>query len=435
FFDAFDLALDWRVLAATTALCFVCALLFGITPMGQTLRVDVKSGLTGQGVVSERGGVRGRLIALQVGLSCLLVIIGLHASRGVLSRLAAAPGVELDGLIVARLDLDTRALDSIARRHYLEHAITTMRALPGVRHTGLSSELPTVSRSFGAAPVSTPAGPVTAGTEWVDTDYFQTLGIPLLTGSLPGAALTDGEERSIVVNRAFAERLGGPAVGTRLQRFSYEYQVVGVVDDDGGATGDAAVPMLYHLTSGLARGGGPVHLVARVEPGFEGAVMAQFVPPIRDRYPQLVPPEVGTLRAQVREMFAPLRYISNAALAIGAMQLLLATLGLYSLLLYATLARTREIGLRMALGARPRRASLTVMKGGLYYVLGGAALGVALGVPGAIFAANSFMGGDAADPVPFAAALLAIALSTLAAAYIPARRAARVQPMAALRTE
>ncbi|MEX2282771.1 MAG: FtsX-like permease family protein, partial [Gemmatimonadota bacterium] len=110
-------------------------------------------------------------------------------------------------------------------------------------------------------------------------------------------------------------------------------------------------------------------------------------------------------------------------------------IGLYSMLLYALVSRTREVGLRIALGARPLNASFTVLKDGLGFVLAGSIMGLALCIPAALLAGRSFIGVDAGDPMPFVYVVLTIAGSCMAASIVPARRAARTAPMEALRYE
>jgi ABC-type antimicrobial peptide transport system permease subunit len=141
------------------------------------------------------------------------------------------------------------------------------------------------------------------------------------------------------------------------------------------------------------------------------------------------------MRARLETRLGPQRITARIAFVIGAIELTLAAIGLYSLLLYATLTRTREVGVRMALGARPARASFTVMKETLIFVAGGMVLGFVISVPAAMFATRGFLGASPSDPIPFIAAVSGIALSTVAASFIPARKAARVQPMEALRHE
>lgn len=154
---------------------------------------------------------------------------------------------------------------------------------------------------------------------------------------------------------------------------------------------------------------------------------------LRWHNPDRIPPTVETLRATVERWIAPQRFIATIAFGIGATELALATIGLYSMLLYALLSRSRELGLRMALGARPGHASFAVIADGLRFVAIGAVFGFVLCIPAAKFAARTFTGAKADDPLPFLFVFLAILVATAAAAFIPARRAARIEPMVALR--
>ncbi|MEX0907399.1 MAG: FtsX-like permease family protein, partial [Gemmatimonadota bacterium] len=270
----------------------------------------------------------------------------------------------------------------------------------------------------------------------IDPDYFETLGMPMLAGAMPRVGTVGDERPTVVVNRALAQRLGSAIIGNTIRYSRQMDAIVAGVVEDGQESSPQQVPSaaVYEVRGDWERWP-RLYLVARVTTGSEEAAAAQFVQRMRDRYPAHVPPHVSNLRVQLEALFSPQRYIANAALGIGAVQLVLAALGLYSLLLYATLARMREIGLRVALGAKPRSAGLAVMKEGLHFVLTGAVLGITLGIPAAIFASRNFVGADAADPVPLAAALLGITIAAAAAAYVPMRRAARVQPMSALRQE
>jgi ABC-type antimicrobial peptide transport system permease subunit len=127
------------------------------------------------------------------------------------------------------------------------------------------------------------------------------------------------------------------------------------------------------------------------------------------------------------------RLTANITLAVGAIELVMAMVGLYGMLLFALYARTREIGIRLALGSGPLLASWTVISSGLRYALIGGAVGLVLGVPVALISARTMLGARATDPVPFMIALVSVAGACALAASIPLRRASRVQPATALR--
>jgi ABC-type antimicrobial peptide transport system permease subunit len=170
-----------------------------------------------------------------------------------------------------------------------------------------------------------------------------------------------------------------------------------------------------------------------VTPGNELAVINALRGRITARYPDLIAPRMLTLDQQLANQLLPQRMTSLIALSTGALELLLAAVGLYGLMLYLLLARTREVGVRMALGARPVQASWAITRDGLRYALRGIAVGLALGIPGALIADKMLIGTNPTDPIPFLAALSVVLLAVVGAAFIPARRAARLQPAVALR--
>jgi ABC-type antimicrobial peptide transport system permease subunit len=149
----------------------------------------------------------------------------------------------------------------------------------------------------------------------------------------------------------------------------------------------------------------------------------------------MVPPRTVTMLSFLRDYTKPQRLASRIALTAGGIELALAAVGLYGLLLFALMARTREIGLRLALGAEAREASWAVMRDGVRFAAIGGACGLLFGVPAALIVRTMVVGANPGDPVPFIAALTMVLLAAGTAAYIPARRAARIEPAAALRSD
>jgi predicted permease len=439
-FDSFDLAPDWRVLGVTGMVSLFCAVIFGLTPAGQSLRQDVKAGLSGHGVVGQRAGVRGRLIALQVCLSCLLMLIAFSATRGVRSKLGNDRGFELNGLLLIQLDFGGFRSDTIRKSEYIDAARSTLRLLPGVQHLTVAMSVP-FSRTDGGPllDVALPGGRMSAvRSKSVSDGYFETLGIKVLRGRTLTVEDTQAAGSVVVVNRAFSDLYGGDVLGSTITvSQDRRVQIVGIVDDvQHGIRDERGMPYLYEARKQSSwKYSTMVYLIARVRPDLAQVVATQTMRTLRDRYPDAVPPNIEPLRSSIERSMAPQRVIANIALGIGATEMMLATIGLYSLLLYALLSRSREIGLRMALGARSHQASYAVIADGLRFVGAGAIMGLVLCVPAAMFAGRNFIGASATDPIPFLFVLLTIVLSSAAAAYIPARRAARIQPMSALRHE
>jgi predicted permease len=440
-FDAFDLTPDWRVFATTAGTCVICAVIFGATPLAHTLRININGGLAGTGLIGERGNTRGRLIALQVCLSCMLVVLGMHASRGVQARTRANAAFHVDGLVVAELDgmHGTSATDSLTSLNYINDATEMLRTLPDVRNTAISNQLPLVGSDgvdARATPMNAPGQHVRIQT--VDADYFATLGVGLTAGRIPDWVRTrsPGDERIAVVSTTMREKLGSSPVGRKIRIDNmYELRIVGEVPELKEVALSEKIGHVYEVTDRRGLNRYRTNLIIRVRPGSESAVMAGFTRAMRNRFPDRVPPAVTTLSGRIAEALAPQRYIAAAAAGFGLAELALAAVGLYSMLLYALLTRTREIGIRLALGAPPARASYAVLKSGLQFVAVGLVLGAVCAVPAGIIAGRNFMGSDARDPLPYIAALAGVVLATIAAAYVPARKATHVEPMSALRYE
>jgi predicted permease len=433
YFAAFNLSPDWRILAATAGVCMLCAIVFGVTPTIHALRVDLKSGMSGHGSIGERGGVRARLMALQVCLAFLLIMLGFSASRGIRSQLRTSPGFNVNGLLV--IDPGRRGFERDDWSGYLDETAKQLRTIDGVTHVMRSRRVP-MDASDWKATVSMPSGPAVVGYEPVDTAYFATIGVHLLQGRLPRASEVLDARRPAVVNRAMTKALGHDVLGGTLRiDNNREVVVVGVVEDLRHHEVELSPePYLYELRDAPAAANDKDYIIARVQGGTETTVTNEFIHRMRDHYPNRVPPIVSTLRSRLEVRLEPQRYMAGIAFAVGMIELALAAIGLYSLLLYATLTRTREIGVRMALGAAPRDASFTVMREGLLFAGGGLLLGIVLSIPAAMLAARGlFLGARAADPVPLAAAAAGIILATAAATLVPARHAARVEPMVALR--
>jgi predicted permease len=433
--DSFDLQPDWRVLLVALVLSMICALFFGLAPAVQSLRTDVRSGFSGHHG-SVRSQVRGSLIAVQVAVSCVLIVLAINAALGVRAHLASDPGIAVDDLLVARLDYGVFARDTAQEGIYFRSVMDLVSSMPGVRSAATTLMLPSGSGYTFASLTRADGEEFPAELNTVGEDYFETTGLRALDGRLPEQRDGVSAVPVGVVNRTFARAWGAPVVGQvlRISNSDAGVLIVGVVPDVRYHQHGDVRPLIYRVAgqAGVLRSSMSSVLI-RTQPGAESTVASAIRRAVQERFPDVVTLDIEPLRTRLERDALPQRIAARTALGIGAVELALAMVGLYGLLLFALTARTREMGIRLALGAGPGRASWAVLRGSLGCVAIGAACGLLLGVPAAMIASRELMGSRPTDPVPFVVASLCTLLAAALAAVVPARRASSIEPAVALR--
>lgn len=455
----FGSALDPRVIAFTLALSTLTACIFGLAPAVDAARTDLAGTLRGaSNAVSGRRRRWGRdaLAVVQIALSLLLLICAGLFARSLVNAFRIDPGFDADGVVVASFAPGLRGSRPGAprREELYGRLLDRVRALPGVESAGLASHLP-LSVEYAFERVAAAGEGSAPAAEWpridvasVDPGYFETLGIPLVRGRTFDGRDTEAAAYVAVVNEAFARRFWPrrEAVGRELRVDGLDrvYRVAGVVGDGKYRTlGEAPRPFLY-LTFAQGRwrrqghGGeitsGTETLVARVT-GDPGAALAAIRRAAREIDDQVAVSRLGTLEEALAPALAPTRLAAGLFAVLGLAGLMLAATGVYAVVAYATSRRTREIGIRMALGARRRDVLSLVVRDGLSVT----ALGVALGWAAAALAARvlaAFLYGVAGtDALTWTAVSSLLAAVALLASALPARRAAAVEPLVALRHE
>jgi predicted permease len=367
---------------------------------------------------------------------CLLLLL----ATGLLMRsLHEAGRVELGfeptGVLTGRLNLQGGGYDDAAGAALMRELRERLSAIPEVRSVAFA-----YARPLGGIEMDT--GLEVAGGEAeplyfndVGPGYFEALGISLLQGR----ALTENDGPTApgvaVVNEAFArQHFGGEsAVGRTVRIGGEETEIVGVVGDSRWASLDEqAAPFAYRPLARVSRGS--VALMVRTA-GDPAALEAVVRREIRSLDSDLPFQAVTTLEESVRGLTLSQRIAARGAGAFGLVGLLLAVVGLYGLLSYLVAQRTREIGLRMALGARTGSVIRLILRQGALLVAVGALLGVLASLWLLPALGELLFGVAPTDPLAVAVVLLLLLAVTLAASYLPARRAARVDPMTALRAE
>jgi putative ABC transport system permease protein len=453
---ALGLAVDFRVIGYTLALATLAAVLFGLAPALGASRTDLAAALKDEDGTTSAGHGRRRLgnalVVAQVSLSLVLLIGAGLSVRSLLNADRIDPGFRAQGAATAMFAAHLRGYTPEQVGEFSRRLLESVRAMPGVERAAMASHLPLVFeiRTTNVMSEAQSALPVD---EWPDMDtafvgpgYFETMGIPILRGR--GFRDDDGNSKQlyVVVNEALAKNFwpGQDALGQRVViskqrvRRSLEdegriAEVVGIARDSKYRTlGEAPRPYLYQSNVDRPLERDALIVRASSDP-------RALLPAIRQQarnIDSMVP--VISLRTLDEATSAAMLFPrAGAALfgLFGVLGLVLASVGLYGVLAYAVSQRTHEIGIRMALGAQPRDILKLIVGQGLALTL----VGVVIGLAGA-FAATRIIGvllyGISPTDVPtFAGVSLVLLGVALAACWIPARRAARVEPMEALRYE
>jgi len=434
---------DVRVLAFAAGLSMVTAVAFGLAPALRAIRVGRAAALgTNQrhavGQVTMRG--MRSLVVGQLALSVVVVFAAMLLGQTLVNYLRIDPGFSTDRFVTALFDpIDSGyaadQMPALSRR-----LVAATRALPGVTSAAASRcGLVAGCSSSGAFRIEGAEEGVTLYQNWVGSDYFLTVGIPLVSGREFNERDTEHSPRVAIINESIARRYfqGQNPIGRRLGSSQPDTEIVGVARDAHTQTlHEPPVPMVYfpidqkaaNLQTALT------NLDVRVNGDARGAVSA-VREAIRRTEPDLLIGDVGTMSMRLARDLSRERIVAYLALAFGVLTLLVASLGLYGVLSYGVARRTQEIGVRMALGARHVEVIGFVLGQSVRLTVVGIVLGLLGTVAGGRYLSGMLFGVTPLDPTTLSTVCLAFIVVTTLASYIPARRAARVDPLVALRCE
>jgi predicted permease len=444
---ALELGVDARVVGFALGLMVLTGLLFGLVPAVRSARTDVSSALREdrRGSSAGRGALRLRdgLVVVQVATSLVLVLATGLIARSLIALQTADPGVAVDRVAYLTLDWTRAGVTPEASLATLQDVLARIEALPGIDRASFATRLPAQPQGSTTTEVegyTPPAG--TSAVEMpfaiVSDEYFETMGIPLATGRPFGPDdVPGGPGVSIVINETAARRYWGStdaAMGRRMRAQGSEAwtrTVVGVVGDvPVNALGEAPAPLMYF--SVRQRQVTPVYLLARTDGDPEG-----LLDPMRREVSAWRPGVTfngrGTLVSHLGSTLAVPRLAARAMGAFSALALILAALGVYTVVSFAVTRRSAELGIRIALGAERSGVVWMVLREVARVVVVGLVLGVAAAALAAPRFGGMLYGVEALDPTTFATAVALMLVVAWAAAYLPARRAARADPVQALR--
>jgi predicted permease len=455
------LALDGRVLLFALAVSIVTGLLFGMAPALHASRHDLAAALKEGGAGSLTGGggsrlsLRGLLVPLQVALA-LVLLVGAGLLTRSLARLTGfGGGFDARGVLTMRYDPSGVSDDDsrkaiVFRRALLER----LAALPGVESAAIGRSTPFAARSMVAVVRQVDAKRLVAegrfptgeaaiqiGLHDVSPDYFRTLSIPIRKGRAFTAEDREDTPKVVIVNETAAKRLwpGQDPIGRRIAATSFFFaddataEVVGVAADVlYGRPGEPQKLDLYYPT--LQGGLRWATLFVRTK-GDPAALAPAVRREIKSLAPNLPVFDVTTLERKVARTFGRERFGATLLSLLAGIALFLAAVGIYGLVAETVAARTREIGVRMALGAAPADIVRRVLKRGLTLAAVGLGAGVLAALALSRLLSSLLFGVGAGDPATYAGVSVLLLLVSAAASWIPARRATRVDPVTALRSE
>lgn len=441
------LALDARVVSFTVVVSLGCALLVGVLPairLSRTsLMAGLKDGFSGGAAGLSASRVRTMLVALEVALAVVLLAAAGLVLAGVANLRGVTPGFRADGLMTQRLILpDGRYPDLAARARFAEELVARLQAHPGIAGVAVTSHLPAIG---GEAQVCafTPERPRAAGEKppaaWViatGADYFRTMGIPLKAGRGFAEGDRAGTQPVAVVSDGLARRWLGDTspIGSRILLEGEWRTIVGVAADVRNFHLNVApapaiyVPFGQRAAPGLA-------LVLRAARGEPLALAGTVKSAIRALDADVPLRPARSHRTLIEESLGGFDLTRLLVGALAGAALILAAIGIYAVVAYSVTQRTREFGVRMALGAGPLRLQRQVVAEGLWLAAKGGVPGLVLALMIGRLLSSKLHGVSAADPLLFGATVTLVVTTVLVASWVPARRAARVDPAVATRTE
>ncbi|HZT73154.1 MAG TPA: ADOP family duplicated permease [Terriglobales bacterium] len=439
-----NLAPDWRVFAYALALAVAAGLIFGLAPALGAGRAsvieDLKPGTPGAGTARSR--LRGFMAAGQLTVSLVVLAAAGLCLRGMQRAERLDPGFDADHLLAVSFNLAPYGYQAEQGRAMLREYVARAARLPGVRAAALTDHLPlgieddTVTiQVAGVAPPPGQPGFAIDDAE-VGPGYFRASGTPLLRGRDFREADVTAGDRIAVVNATLARRFWprGDALGAQFYTGSggqrQAWRIVGIAADGKyRSLQEPPTPFLYRLHEPETRA--TVLLRSTGSPAALSSAARALARALDSR----LAPAIETMR----EHLAPQSFASRLSgvlfLGFGVLALALALIGLYGVIAYAAGQRTREFGLRLALGARPADLARLVLRQGLRLAAAGLGAGLAAALLLARLLRGLLFGVSTADPLVLGAAIVLLGALALAAAWIPARRVSRVDPAQALRSE
>ncbi len=435
--------IDWRVLAVSVGICLISTVLFALVPAMQTSKIDLSMAMKAEsgGVVGGRGHawIRSSLVLVQVSLSFVLLVgVGLLL-KSLEGMRNVSPGFSTQNVLTTGFDLVGAGYDAARAKNFQDQLIDRVQALPGVESAAFARITPFSYRGYFSAPISVvgyqtaPDERPTAEYNQIGPGYLATMGTPLVNGREFSRVDNESAQPVAIVNEAMTAQYwrGRDPVGELLQAKGRWMKVVGVAKN-AKYRSLLELPKPFFYVPLRQEFSIPAGLNVRtwIPPAAMATILAREAHALDA---SLAPSEVITMREQVNRMSWTQRAAAILLGIFGGMALVLSTIGLYGVMSHAVSQRSRELGLRMALGADAPDLLRLVLSHGLGLTAAGVAVGIAAALVLTNLIANLLFNVSPRDPVTFVSAFVVMAVVASAACLLPARRATRTDPVRALR--
>jgi len=453
----FDLRLDWRVLVYTMTFATVTGLLFGLVPALHSSKAEVATVLKDDSsqfsVRYRKSRIRMSLVVAQVAFSLLLLICAGLVWRTLEKVRPTRVGFTTDNMVIAPVDLDETRYDRIKSQEFYRSLSERVAALPGVQAASLADVVP--GGVLGGTRRSTeiegykpqPGESMEIDATIAGPRYFTNMKVPFVQGRDFDERDRDGAPCVAIVNEAFTARYfaGMSPLGKHLTKYTQRAkekqmcQIVGVIHDNAWQSLNEKVQPFYAMAFQQSDQNRMTLMVTAATDAKSLAAPVRQV--IRDLDRTIPVADVQTLQDHFSIVLYPFRLVGAMMAACGLMVLLLATVGIYGVISYSVAQRTREVGIRIALGASQQHILKLIVRQGMVLVSLGLVLGLVLALvlmrvaAGVAAEAGLLFGVSTTDSFTFAGVTILLMLVALLGCYLPARRATRVSPVVALRYE
>ena len=435
--------LDWRVLAVSAGVCLGSTVLFGLVPAMLTSNIDLAGALRSEsgGVIGgrRRASVRSTLVLVQVSLSFVLLVGAGLLIQSLQAVRNASPGFSTDGVLTTGVDLFTAGYDPQRAKNFQDELIDRLQALGGVESAALSRMTPFSYRNYSTAPIAVdgydapPDQQPAADYNEIGPGFLATMGIPLVSGREFTRADNERAPLVAVVDETMAAQFwrGVDPVGRRVQVKGRWMQIVGLARNARYRNLlETPKPFFYVALRQNFSATTALQLRTAQRPA---ALAPALVREIHALDANVAPSELITMREQVDRTTAAQRISVTILVVFGALALVLAAIGLYGVMASTVSQSSRELALRMALGAGASDLLGLVLSQGLALTAGGVVVGLVAALQVTRLLGYLLYKVSPRDPLAFASAFVVIAVASLVACFVPAWRAVRTDPLRALR--